>query len=355
MGARPDPSGAASSSRSSATPGSASHGSSRRPSRLRCDGRARALPALRRGDHLLAGRRGAEAARRSASDEAAVAAIRSLLGESDATTSAEEIAWAFRKTLEHGRRPPLVVVFDDIQWGDETFLDLVEHVALSPGRRSCSLCMARPELVERRPTWPVTLRLGRSRRTRSTSADRRPPPRDDCASGSRARPAAIRSSSRRWSHGARTRRRRRPAHAAGPARGTPRPARDASAACSNAARSRARSSTAAPSRRCPESRPGHPPLAGLVRKELIRPDRPQLRRGRLPLPPPADPRRRLRRAPKAVRAELHVRFAAWLEEHGSASSSSTRSSATTSSRRAPTAPSSGCRRRRRWPPPAVSA
>src|SRR5262249_55081288 len=33
--------------------------------------------------------------------EAAAAAIRSLLGESDATTSAEEIAWAFRKTLEH--------------------------------------------------------------------------------------------------------------------------------------------------------------------------------------------------------------------------------------------------------------
>ena len=34
-------------------------------------------------------------------DDTAVAAIRSLLGESDAPTSAEEIAWAFRKTLEH--------------------------------------------------------------------------------------------------------------------------------------------------------------------------------------------------------------------------------------------------------------
>ena len=61
-------------------------------------------------------------------DPAAAAAIRSLLGESEAGTSAEEIAWAFRKLLEE--QAPLVVVFDDIQWGEETFLDLVEHVAL---------------------------------------------------------------------------------------------------------------------------------------------------------------------------------------------------------------------------------
>ena len=43
-----------------------------------------------------------------------------------AATSAEEIAWAFRKLLEE--QAPLVVVFDDIQWGEETFLDLVEGV-----------------------------------------------------------------------------------------------------------------------------------------------------------------------------------------------------------------------------------
>src|SRR5207247_7513209 len=34
-------------------------------------------------------------------DEAAAEAIRSLLGETEAAASAEEIAWAFRKTLEH--------------------------------------------------------------------------------------------------------------------------------------------------------------------------------------------------------------------------------------------------------------
>ena len=41
-----------------------------------------------------------------------------------------------------------------------------------------------------------------------------------------------------------------------------------------------------------------PRLAALVRKELIRPTGRSSRRGRLPLPPPADPRRRLRRSPQ---------------------------------------------------------
>jgi class 3 adenylate cyclase len=94
-------------------------------------------------------------------DEAAAEAIRSLLGETEATTSADEIAWAFRKTLEQAARErPLALVFDDIQWSEETFLDLIEHVALlSSGAPILLLAIARPELSERRPTWPVTLRL----------------------------------------------------------------------------------------------------------------------------------------------------------------------------------------------------
>ena len=94
-------------------------------------------------------------------EEAVAGAIRSLLGESDAATSAEEIAWALRRTLEHAAAErPLVVVFDDIQWGEQTFLDLIEHVALLSSDASILLlCMARSELAGRRPTWPVTLRL----------------------------------------------------------------------------------------------------------------------------------------------------------------------------------------------------
>jgi class 3 adenylate cyclase len=93
--------------------------------------------------------------------EEAAAAIRALLGETRAVMSAEEIAWAFRKTLEHAAAErPLVAVFDDIQWAEEGFLDLIEHVALlSSGATILVLLMARPELTERRSTWPVTFRL----------------------------------------------------------------------------------------------------------------------------------------------------------------------------------------------------
>jgi class 3 adenylate cyclase/tetratricopeptide (TPR) repeat protein len=94
-------------------------------------------------------------------DEAAAAAIGSLLGRNDVPSSAEEIAWAFRKTLERAATDrPLAVLFDDVHSGEETFLDLVEHVALlSSGSPILLVCLARPELTERRPAWPVTLRL----------------------------------------------------------------------------------------------------------------------------------------------------------------------------------------------------
>jgi class 3 adenylate cyclase/tetratricopeptide (TPR) repeat protein len=91
-------------------------------------------------------------------DAAVGAAIKSLLGESGIATSPDDIAWAFRKLLEHAA--PVIVVFDDIQWGEDTFLDLVEQVALlSAGAPMLVVCLARPELAERRPGWPVSARL----------------------------------------------------------------------------------------------------------------------------------------------------------------------------------------------------
>jgi class 3 adenylate cyclase len=95
------------------------------------------------------------------SDPAAAAPLRSLLGATEEATSADEIAWGFRKLLEEqAQQRPLVCVFDDIQWAEETFLDLVEHVAVfSAGAPLLLLCLARPELAERRPQWAATLRL----------------------------------------------------------------------------------------------------------------------------------------------------------------------------------------------------
>ena len=78
-----------------------------------------------------------------------------LLGKDARVSSSEEIAWAFRKLLEAvADERPLVCVFDDLHWGEETFLDLVEHAAdLSRDAPILLLCMARPELLDRRTGW----------------------------------------------------------------------------------------------------------------------------------------------------------------------------------------------------------
>ena len=53
-----------------------------------------------------------------------------------------------------GAAAPLVVVFDDIHWGETTFLDLVEDLAdWSRDAPILLVCMARPELLEVRPGW----------------------------------------------------------------------------------------------------------------------------------------------------------------------------------------------------------
>jgi class 3 adenylate cyclase len=69
--------------------------------------------------------------------------------------SADELFWAVRKLLEIvARDRPLVVVFDDIHWGEPTFLDLVEHIAdWSRDAPILLVCMARPDLFEVRPGW----------------------------------------------------------------------------------------------------------------------------------------------------------------------------------------------------------
>jgi class 3 adenylate cyclase len=88
-------------------------------------------------------------------DEAAAAVIASLLGETDAPTSPDQIAWAVRKTLEQAAAErELVVVFDDIHWGEPAFLELIGHVAdLSRDAPILLLCMARPDLLDRAPSW----------------------------------------------------------------------------------------------------------------------------------------------------------------------------------------------------------
>jgi class 3 adenylate cyclase/tetratricopeptide (TPR) repeat protein len=250
------------------------------------------------------------------SDAAAAASLRSLLGRTDRGTSPDEIAWAFRKLLEE--QAPIVCIFDDIQWGEETFLDLIEHVALLSGAPSFLLCLARPDFADRRPQWPVTIRL----------EPLRDPDVDELIPGSL--PGDLRARIARAAGG-------NPlfltemaamADETGADVLVPPDLQALLAARLDQLETEERSVL---ERGAVEGEIFHrgsvqalsvdgtvvSRLAALVRKELIRPDQTQL---------PGDDAFRFRHLlvrdaayealPKATRAELHARFADWLEERG---------------------------------------
>ncbi len=67
---------------------------------------------------------------------------------------------AFRSfLLARAQEHPLVVVFEDLHWAEESLLDLVEHLALRGVEAPVlTLCLARPELLERHPDWGGRIR-----------------------------------------------------------------------------------------------------------------------------------------------------------------------------------------------------
>ena len=71
------------------------------------------------------------------------------------TTPPEELFWAVRRLFEAlARERPLLVVLEDVHWAEPTLLDLVEHVSRwSRDAPILLLCVARPELLEERPQW----------------------------------------------------------------------------------------------------------------------------------------------------------------------------------------------------------
>jgi len=73
----------------------------------------------------------------------------------DPALSREETFHAVRMLFETiAHEWPLIVVFDDIHWAEPTFLDLVDYVAdWSRGAAIFLLCMARPDLLDVRPGW----------------------------------------------------------------------------------------------------------------------------------------------------------------------------------------------------------
>jgi DNA-binding SARP family transcriptional activator len=94
---------------------------------------------------LLAGERDADA----------IADVIARTSGGEPQPATEEVFRAVRRLLETAARErPLAIVFDDIHWAEPTFLDLVEHVAeTARGVPVLLLCLARPELLEDRPSW----------------------------------------------------------------------------------------------------------------------------------------------------------------------------------------------------------
>ena len=87
--------------------------------------------------------------------EPAAQQVAELTGLAEAEGGATDGFAAVRMLFEAlARKRPLVLVFDDIHWGEKTFLDLVEYVAdTSRGASILLVCLARPELLEASPAW----------------------------------------------------------------------------------------------------------------------------------------------------------------------------------------------------------
>ena len=81
--------------------------------------------------------------------------VAAVTGFGDSTAGLQETFWAIRRFLEwSGRSRPLVVVLDDLQWAEPTFLDLVEYLGgWSRDVAMLLLCLARPDLTDIRTTW----------------------------------------------------------------------------------------------------------------------------------------------------------------------------------------------------------
>ena len=77
------------------------------------------------------------------------------LREGGSGTDIRQTFWAVRRLLEVlAEDGPLVVVIDDIHWAETTFLDLLQYLAaFSADHPVFVLCTSRPEIRERRPDW----------------------------------------------------------------------------------------------------------------------------------------------------------------------------------------------------------
>ena len=80
------------------------------------------------------------------------------VGRAEPHSRSDEIYWAFRRLLETlARERPVLLVLDDVQWAEPTFLDLIEYLAgWTRDAPILVCCLARSDLAEVRPAWAGT-------------------------------------------------------------------------------------------------------------------------------------------------------------------------------------------------------
>jgi class 3 adenylate cyclase/tetratricopeptide (TPR) repeat protein len=84
--------------------------------------------------------------------------LEAILGLSDSNPDTQEIFWAIRKVVEFAATErPLLLVIDDIHWAESTLLDLIEYLPeFVTDAPITLLCLARGELRDARPNWGST-------------------------------------------------------------------------------------------------------------------------------------------------------------------------------------------------------
>ena len=95
--------------------------------------------------------------------------LRVLAGELDEPFAVGEVSWAVQRFVATlAKDKPVLLIVDDVHWGEPAFLDLVEQlVEHTHGVPLLVLALARPELIDRRPHWadhadgPAGVRLER--------------------------------------------------------------------------------------------------------------------------------------------------------------------------------------------------
>jgi tetratricopeptide (TPR) repeat protein len=87
--------------------------------------------------------------------EKVAARMAGAIGIAGSRSAPEETMWAVRRFLEHlARERPVVIAFDDLQWAEQTFLDLIEYLlGWIRDAPILIICMARPDLLESAPGW----------------------------------------------------------------------------------------------------------------------------------------------------------------------------------------------------------